>query len=59
MEFRPFLGQCRFQDCAHLSEPGCAVLEAVARGEIPASRHNSYRRLYESASRIKLWELPK
>lgn len=59
VEFRPFLGQCRFQDCAHLSEPGCAVLEAVARGEIPASRHNSYRRLYESASRIKLWELPK
>lgn len=46
-EFKPFLGHCRFQDCAHLREPGCAVLAAVAGGEIPESRHKSYARLYE------------
>ncbi len=34
VELRPLLGQCRFRDCRHDSEPGCAVQEAVARGEI-------------------------
>ncbi len=34
---------CRFTDCAHLKEPGCAVREAVARGAIAASRWESYR----------------
>ena len=33
-EFRPYIGQCRFRDCAHLKEPGCAVLAAVAAGRI-------------------------
>lgn len=56
VEFQPHIGSCRFQDCAHLNEPDCAVLAAVERGEIPRSRHSSYRRLYESASRIKIWE---
>ena len=55
-EFRPFLGQCRFQDCTHRKEPDCAVLAAVAAGMIPVSRHQSYLRLYESASQIKPWE---
>ncbi len=35
--------QCRFSDCAHLREPGCAVLEAVKRGAVAASRWASYR----------------
>ncbi len=56
VDFRPYLGRCRFQDCAHLNEPDCAVLAAVARGEISPSRYQSYRRLYESASQIKLWQ---
>lgn len=55
-EFRPFLGRCRFLDCSHRKEPDCAVLAAVAVGEIPASRHRSYLRLYEAALQLKPWE---
>ena len=56
-EFGPYIGKCRFDDCAHLKEPGCAVLEAVEKGLISHSRHASYIRLYEIASQIKDWEL--
>ena len=55
-EFAPYLGRCQFQDCAHLKEKGCAVLEAVAAGEIPKTRHQSYLRLYEEAKAIPDWE---
>ena len=55
-EFRPFIGSCRFLDCAHLKEPGCAVLEAVEDGTINPSRHNSYQRLYEISAQYKEWE---
>ncbi len=48
IEFRPFLGHCRFRDCQHKHEPGCALLEAVASGEITASRINSYRHILAS-----------
>jgi ribosome biogenesis GTPase len=44
-EFEPYLGRCAFNDCQHLAEPRCAVLAAVAAGEIGAERHDSYRRL--------------
>lgn len=37
--------QCRFTDCAHRREPGCAVLEAVASGRLDHERIDSYRRL--------------
>ena len=50
------LGQCRFQDCAHVKEKGCAVLAAVKAGEIPPTRHQSYVRLYEQAKAIPDWE---
>lgn len=55
-EFAPYLGKCRFQDCAHVKEKGCAVLEAVRAGEIPPTRHQSYVRLYEQAKAIPDWE---
>ena len=55
-DFAPFLGRCQFHDCAHLREPGCAVTEALARGEIEPSRYESYRRLYEIARERKAWE---
>lgn len=55
-EFAPYLGKCRFQDCAHIKEKGCAVLAAVKEGKIPLSRHQSYVRLYEQASEIPDWE---
>jgi len=38
IEFAQYLGQCRFRDCHHLHEPGCALLEAVAAGKINARR---------------------
>ncbi|MCI8552710.1 MAG: ribosome small subunit-dependent GTPase A [Lawsonibacter sp.] len=55
-EFAPFLGKCRFQDCAHVKEKGCAVIEAVRVGEIPPTRHQSYIRLYEQARAIPDWQ---
>jgi ribosome biogenesis GTPase / thiamine phosphate phosphatase len=42
--------QCRFNDCAHGSEPGCAVLAAIAAGELPAERLDSYRKLLSEAA---------
>ena len=44
-EFRPVLGECRFQNCRHLSEPGCAVRAGVESGSISAARHASYAKL--------------
>ena len=55
-DFGPYLGQCRFQDCMHLKEPGCAVTEAVSRGEIADSRYRSYVRLFELSAQHKFWE---
>ena len=56
-DFAPFLGKCQFHDCSHRKEPGCAVIAAVATGEIEKTRYDSYLRLYEKASQIKQWEL--
>lgn len=44
-EFRPFLGACRFGDCAHLTEPECAVRTAVDAGDISRARYESYAKL--------------
>jgi ribosome biogenesis GTPase len=41
-EMRPFLGECRFQDCRHRTEPGCAIRAAVDRGDVAADRLESY-----------------
>ncbi|HEX3846165.1 MAG TPA: ribosome small subunit-dependent GTPase A [Steroidobacteraceae bacterium] len=38
--------KCRFKDCRHMEEPGCAVRTAVVAGEIAARRYESYRRLF-------------
>ena len=53
----PYIGDCQFHDCSHRAEPGCAVRQAVEEGKIEKSRYESYLRLYEKASQIKLWEL--
>lgn len=55
-EFAPYLGNCRFVGCKHVKEKGCAVLEAVKRGDIPTGRHKSYVRLYEELKNLKDWE---
>lgn len=56
-DFAPYLGQCRYQNCAHLKERDCAILQALRDGKIEPTRHASYARLYDSAKEIKLWEL--
>ena len=56
-EFGGFTGDCMFKDCAHIREKGCAVVEAVNRGDIPQSRHESYCAMYEEAKQLKEWEL--
>ena len=56
IDFAPYIGKCRFNDCAHLKEPGCAVTAAVAAGEIAPSRYSSYQRLYEIVAQRKSWE---
>lgn len=56
-DFAPYLGQCQFHDCAHRAEPACAIRQAVEAGEIEKTRYESYLRLYEKSSQIKLWEL--
>ena len=55
-EFGSCIGRCRFSDCAHLKEPGCAVIEAVNSGAIPLSRYQSYKRLYDLSAQNKFWE---
>lgn len=43
IEFRPFMGYCKFRDCSHRHEPGCAILKALDEGKISQTRMDSYR----------------
>lgn len=56
VEFRPYLDSCRFVGCSHTREKGCAVLEAVRKGTVQRSRHESYLRLYEELKSVKDWQ---
>ena len=56
-DFGSYIGRCQFHDCSHRKEPGCAVTAALAAGELEQTRYDSYLKLYEKASQIKLWEL--
>ncbi|MBO7395563.1 MAG: ribosome small subunit-dependent GTPase A [Ruminococcus sp.] len=56
-EFAEFTDSCRFRDCSHTCEKGCAVVEAVMAGKIPKIRHESYCTMYEEAKQLKEWEL--
>ncbi|MBR5155022.1 MAG: ribosome small subunit-dependent GTPase A [Clostridia bacterium] len=46
-EFDSYLGDCRFLDCRHISEPDCKIREALKDGQISESRHESYKLLFE------------
>ncbi len=56
-EFEDYIGQCKFTSCMHICEKGCAVLHAVEQGDIAASRHESYKEMYNEIKDIKPWEL--
>lgn len=53
VEFRPYLGQCRFNDCRHLTEPGCALQRARLESKISERRLECYRKLAKAAGRQK------
>jgi ribosome biogenesis GTPase len=54
-DFAPYLGKCRWADCTHLKEEGCAVLEAVRRGDIASSRHESFVSIYNDLKDKHPW----
>lgn len=57
VEFRPYLGDCRFTGCSHTREKGCSVLRAVKDGAIAKSRHDSYVRLFEEVKTLRAWNV--
>lgn len=42
VDFEPYIGQCRFNDCIHQNEPGCAIKHAVEEKKIPLRRYRNY-----------------
>ncbi len=54
-EFAPYLAACRYTDCTHTTDEGCAVLAAVRAGRIAPSRHDAYRELYGILKEKKKW----
>lgn len=53
VEFRPFLGGCKFRDCKHNDDPGCALRQAVEEGGINQTRFDNYHRILESMVEMK------
>ena len=53
VEFRAFLGHCRFRDCRHQAEPGCALRQAIAAGSISAARFSSYQHILQSLESVQ------
>lgn len=54
IEFQPFLGYCKFRDCKHQADPGCALQLAVSEGKINRLRFESYQRILASLGENKL-----
>ncbi|WED21610.1 small ribosomal subunit biogenesis GTPase RsgA [Vibrio sp. JC009] len=53
VEFRPYLGGCKFRDCKHQDDPGCILREEVEKGTISQARFDSYHRIIESMTENK------
>ena len=54
-DFSNYLGTCRYSTCSHTCEPGCGILDAVNRGEIQKTRHESYVSFYNELKQRKKW----
>ena len=52
IEMRPYIGKCRFANCTHIDEPGCAVIEAVQADELSFDRYESYLKLREELEEL-------
>lgn len=50
-EFQPLISHCKFNDCSHHSEPGCAIREAVEAGKVQRSRYDSFLRIVDASKR--------
>nr|WP_275436712.1 small ribosomal subunit biogenesis GTPase RsgA [Vibrio sp. Of14-4] len=53
VEFRPYLGGCKFRDCKHKDDPGCTIREAVDNNEISETRFENYHRILDSMIEVK------
>ncbi|MFD2176545.1 small ribosomal subunit biogenesis GTPase RsgA [Veronia pacifica] len=53
VEFREYLGGCKFRDCKHGDDPGCVLREAVEQGKISEMRYHSYHKILESMTEMK------
>lgn len=53
VEFHHYLARCKFRDCRHLDDPGCALRDAVERGEIAAGRFDNYHRILDSMEQVR------
>ncbi len=56
VEMRAIRNNCKFNNCLHLNEPKCAIIEAVEKGEIAASRYNSYLSIMNGEELVLPWE---
>lgn len=56
-EFEEYLGKCKFASCSHTVEKGCCILDALNRGVIHPSRHNSYLSMYNDVKDLKEWQM--
>lgn len=52
-EFRPYIGYCKFRNCAHTNEPNCALLNAVENKKISVQRWDSYKRIIDSLNETR------
>lgn len=51
-EFRPFIGLCKFRDCSHEKEPGCAIRNALLNGDIIQERMDSFQNILNSLEKV-------
>ena len=47
IELKPYQGHCKFSNCTHTTEPGCAITEALEKGELSQQRVNSFKKMLE------------
>ncbi len=56
-EFSEYINRCRFTSCTHTEDEGCAVKDAVERGEISPARYKSYLDMYDEVRNVREWEV--
>lgn len=59
IEFSDFVGHCKFRDCRHKNDPGCALKQAVADNKVSEERYNSYSRILQTVDETTLRHQPK